>query len=83
MTSGFKGSAPKSVKNRDLWEQMIEVQDTLKDLGVNLTMIHIKGHNGHEFNERADRLAVEASKNSSNHLVDEVYEKTSPFMNRR
>ena len=83
MTSGFKGSAPKSVKNKDLWEQVIEVQDTLKDLGINLTLIHIKGHNGHEFNERADKLAVEASKNSTNHLIDEVYEKTSSYMNRR
>lgn len=83
MTSGFKGSAPKSVKNKDLWEQVIEVQDSLKELGINLTLIHIKGHNGHEFNERADKLAVEASKDTTNHLIDEVYEKTSPFMNRR
>lgn len=83
MTSGFRGSAPKSVKNKDLWEQIIELQDQLQGLGITLTLIHIKGHNGHEFNEKADKLAVAASKNNTNHLIDEVYEKTTNVMNRR
>ena len=83
MTSGFKGSAPKDVKNKDLWEQIIDIQNTLQNLGINLTLIHIKGHNGHEFNERADQLAVSASKDNTNHLIDEVYEKTTNIMNRR
>lgn len=83
MTSGFRGSAPKSVKNKDLWEQVIELQDTLQNLGITLTLIHIKGHNGHEFNEQADKLAVAASNNHTNHLIDEVYEKTTNVMNRR
>lgn len=83
MTSGFKGSAPKDVKNKDLWEQIIDIQNTLQNFGITLTLIHIKGHNGHEFNERADQLAVEASKNVTNHLIDEVYEKTTNIMNRR
>lgn len=83
MTSGYNGAAPKDVKNKDLWEQIIEIQETLQKLGINLTLIHIKGHNGHEFNERADKLAVVASNNSGSHLVDEVYEKTSTIMNRR
>ena len=83
MTSGYNGAAPKDVKNKDLWEQVIEVQETLQKLNVNLTLIHIKGHNGHEFNERADQLAVAASNNHTNHLIDEMYEKTSTIMNRR
>lgn len=83
MTSGFRGSAPKSVKNKDLWEQVIELQNTLQNMGIALTLIHIKGHNGHEFNERADQLAVAASKDNTNHLIDEIYEKTSTVMNRR
>ena len=83
MTSGFNGATPKSVKNKDLWEQVIELQDKLKDLGITLTLTHIKGHNGHEFNEMADKLAVEASNNFKDHLIDEVYEKTSNVMNRK
>lgn len=82
MTSGFRGSAPKSVKNKDLWEQVIELQDTLQSMGIALTLIHIKGHNGHEFNERADKLAVAASNDNANHLIDEVYEKSTNIMNR-
>ena len=83
MTSGFRGSAPKSVKNKDLWEQVIDIQNTLQNMGINLTLIHIKGHNGHEFNEKCDQLAVAASKDNTNHLIDEIYEKTTNVMNRR
>ena len=36
-----------------------------------------EGHAGHEFNERADHLAVAAS-NGTNHIIDEVYEKENP-----
>ena len=28
MTSGFKGSQPKPVKNKDLWEQVIEIENS-------------------------------------------------------
>ena len=82
MTSGFNGKTPSSVKNKDLWEQVIELQDKLKEIGINLTLIHIKGHNGHEFNEMADKLAVEASNNYSSHIIDDAYEKISTAMNR-
>ncbi|MCM1220539.1 MAG: ribonuclease HI [Lachnospiraceae bacterium] len=74
MTAGFRGAAPKPVKNKDLWEQVSAIQDKLKQLGINFTIHHVKGHNGDEFNERADKLAVEAS-TGTNHLIDEVYEK--------
>lgn len=74
MTSGFRGSNPKPVKNKDLWEKVTDLQDQLKRLAVNFTIHHVKGHNGDEFNEKADRLAVAAS-NGTNHIIDEVYEK--------
>ena len=83
MTSGFKGAAPKSVKNKDLWEQILELQETLQSMGIVLVLTHIKGHNGHEFNERVDKLAVAASNDNTNHLIDEVYEKTTTIFNRR
>lgn len=74
MTSGFRGAAPKPVKNKDLWEQVTGLQDQLKQMGLNFTIHHVKGHNGDEFNEKADKLAVAAS-TGTNHIIDEVYEK--------
>ena len=74
MTSGFKGSKPKPVKNKDLWEQVVAIQDQIVAMGVTLVVTHIEGHAGHEFNERADKLAVNAS-NGTSHIIDEVYEK--------
>ncbi len=76
MTSGFKGSAPKPVKNKDLWEEILILKTELKNRGLILTITHIKGHNGHEFNEAADKLATQATSNGINHEVDEVYEKS-------
>lgn len=82
MTSGFQGSKPKAVKNKDLWEQVIELQNQLHLQKINLTVSHVDGHSGHEFNERADRLAVAGSNDAQNHLIDEGYEKTAPALNR-
>ena len=51
-------------------------------MNVNLTVTHIEGHAGHEFNERADQLATSATA-GTNHIIDEVYEKTTLVINRR
>ena len=75
MTSGFRGSAPQPVKNKDLWEQVIAIINKLQSLGVSLSVTHVLGHNGHEFNERANKLAIAASNNSAAYIVDEGYEK--------
>ena len=77
MTSAFNGAKPRPVKNKDLWETILAIQDELRNRGIILTMTHIEGHSGHEFNERADHLAVAASGDSSNHAIDEEYEKTA------
>lgn len=60
---GFKGK-----KNPDLWKRLLKI---LPKHHVNFNWV--KGHAGHEFNEKCDQLAVEAA-NSSSHLVDEAYE---------
>ncbi len=73
MTSGFQGSQPKPVKNKDLWEQMIEIQKQLMSMNLQLNITHIPGHQGHEFNETCDKLAKDASTND-NCIPDEVYE---------
>lgn len=49
--------AKKSRKNADLWKRYFELA-----AGHQLKWIYIKGHSGHRYNERCDRLAV-AEKN--------------------
>ena len=82
MTSGFGGKAPQDVKNKDLWQQFLDIQNELRELGINLNMIHVKGHADNQWNNRADELAVAASNNSSAHIIDEIYEQTSQYKNR-
>ncbi len=50
--------------NPDLWQKLLDLLDKHK-----VTMHWVKGHAGHEENERCDKLAVEASK-SANLLMD-------------
>ena len=58
----------KNVKNPDLWKRYLVVAAKHK-----VRFKWIKGHNGHQMNERCDFLAVEASV-GSNLLVDTWYE---------
>lgn len=62
------------VKNKDLWKQVIEIIDKIHNIGLILTVTHVLGHNGNEFNEEADKLAVSASQNNSSYKIDEEYE---------
>ena len=55
---GWKNSQKQPVANRDLWEPLIELYQARSD---ELTFTWVKGHAGNEFNDIADRLAVEAS----------------------
>ena len=41
------------LKNPDLWERIYELTRI-----HTVTFVWIKGHNGHEYNERCDRLAT-------------------------
>ncbi|MBQ5390712.1 MAG: ribonuclease HI [Clostridia bacterium] len=57
---GWKKSDGKQALNIDLWERLLPLLEIHK-----VTFIWIKGHDGHEYNERCDRLAVkEAGKYS-------------------
>jgi ribonuclease HI len=54
---GWVKSDKKPVENRELWEEM------LKAIAPHsVKWIKVKGHSDNELNNRADRLAVEASK---------------------
>ena len=56
---GWRTSGKQPVANRDLWERMIA---QLARLRVRATLV--RGHAGHDANERADRLAQEAAKDA-------------------
>ena len=54
---GWRTAARQPVANRDLWERMIEEIARHREVRPVL----VRGHAGHEANERADRLAQEAA----------------------
>jgi ribonuclease HI len=54
---GWRTASKQPVANRDLWERMIA--ELARHARVRPTLV--RGHAGHEVNERADRLAVEAA----------------------
>jgi ribonuclease HI len=53
--NGWRNAAKKPVENRDLWEALLEAERPHE-----VTFELVKGHAGHELNERADALAVAA-----------------------
>ncbi len=52
---GWKTADKKPVKNADLWQEL-EVAASKHDIKWHW----VRGHDGHEYNERADKLATEA-----------------------
>lgn len=62
------------IKNRDLWEQVIDTLKYAKEKGITITFTHVRGHSNIEYNEKADRLAVSASADSASYKIDEKYE---------
>lgn len=55
---GWKLSTGDDVKNRDLWERLLNGKTKLSELGFLFRFELVKGHSGHEANERADQIAV-------------------------
>ncbi|MFW6287725.1 MAG: ribonuclease HI [bacterium] len=51
---GWKTASNKPVKNKDLWKELDSVINEYK-----VEFIKVKGHSGHEFNERVDSMARE------------------------
>ncbi len=58
---GWVNSAKKPIKNRDLWEPLIE-NYCERD---NISFRWVKGHSGDRWNDEADRLAVKAGAEQS------------------
>ena len=66
---GWKNSAKNDVKNVDLWKEMELV---LKEHDV--TLQWVKGHADNEMNNKADEIAVKASKAPGDFQIDSFYE---------
>lgn len=79
MTSGFGGKSPSPIKNKDLWEQVIEIQNKTREMNISLVFNWVKGHENDEMNNRADQLAVAAS-TGTNHIIDEMFEGSSGIL---
>ena len=54
---GWKTSGKSPVKNAELWQRLIKAKEP-----HNVEFVWVKGHAGHEYNERCDTLAVNAYK---------------------
>lgn len=68
-SKGWKKGDGQIAVNSDLWRKLLDLLDVL-----NVTFHWVKGHAGHELNERCDKLAVAAARNEPT-TVDIGYEK--------
>jgi len=58
LSRGWKNSKKEPVANRDIWEPLIDLYRERED---QIDFTWVKGHAGDEYNDIADRLAVEAA----------------------
>lgn len=63
----WKQNSKNPVKNIDLWKRLIKAQQNHR-----IEYVWVKGHAGHEYNERCDKLAV-SSALGNNLLTDENF----------
>jgi len=62
---GWKRGKNEPVKNVDLWKRLLKAKEP-----HDVTFIWVKGHNGHEMNERCDVLATTAADGDG--LIDDI-----------
>lgn len=65
IAKGWKNSKKEPVKNPDLWKRLLSAKEQ-----HNVTFVWVKGHDGHEFNERCDTLATTAADGED--LIEDV-----------
>lgn len=65
VAKGWKTASKQPVKNIDLWQRLLSAKEK-----HDVNFIWVKGHAGHEYNERCDFLAVQAYK--GNNLQDNL-----------
>ena len=67
LSKGWKRGKNEPVKNVDLWKRLLKAKEQHE-----VTFIWVKGHDGHEQNERCDLLATSAADGED--LVDDIVE---------
>lgn len=55
LSNGWKSSNRTAIKNQDLWKQILHIHKITKNA---ITIVHVAGHQGNKYNERADTLAT-------------------------
>ena len=63
---GWKNSQKQPVKNEDLWKRLLAAKEPHK-----VSWVWVKGHAGHELNERCDELATSAADGFAGPLIDD------------
>lgn len=67
--NGWKTSTKKPVLNQDLWQVVDDYVEQLQAVyGVSFIWNHVKGHSGHELNDRADEIATTFADNKPTSL---------------
>ena len=69
---GWKRGKNEPVKNVELWKRLLAAKEPHE-----VRFIWVKGHDGHELNERCDRLATSAA-DGDNLLIDDGGEMRQP-----
>ena len=64
LKKGWKRGKNEPVKNVDLWKRLLQAKEPHK-----VKFIWVKGHDGHAYNERCDKLATGAA-DGENRIVD-------------
>ena len=62
---GWKTSTKKDVLNKDLWQELKQQENRLKETGVHVTWKYVQAHVGIPLNERADTIATACADASS------------------
>ena len=55
--NGWKTSKGDDVKNVELWIECLKLLSQMKQMGIKITFIKVKGHSGDTLNEYADEIA--------------------------
>ena len=63
--NNWKSASKQPVKNPELWKRLLKAKEPHK-----VSFVWVKGHDGHEFNERCDKLATNAA--DGDNLIEDV-----------
>ena len=55
--NGWKTSKGDDVKNVELWMECLKLLSQIRQMGIKITFIKVKGHSGDTLNEYADEIA--------------------------